>query len=74
MKMTFTLTHMHRLPDLVAFLDRIYCFRNTMRRRLVVVAIRGTIREESETTIGIRSLASASFVTLFLKLYVVARG
>ena len=72
--MSFSLTHVHRLPDLVAFFDRVSFFRNGMRRRLVIVAIRGTIREERETTIGIRGLVTTSLGFLVLELYVVARG
>ena len=72
--MTFTLTHVYRLPDPVAFFDRVSCFRDAMRRRLVVVTVRGTIREERETTVGIRGLATTGLEFLVLELEIVARG
>ena len=72
--MPFTLTHMHRLPDPAVFFDRIPYFRDAMRRRRVVVTGRGTIREERETTIGTRGVATTSLECLVLELEIVARG
>ena len=64
---------MHRLPDPVVFFDRISCFRDAMRRRRVVVTVWVTIREERETSIGLRGVATTSLEFPVLELEIVAR-